>query len=243
MNKADTQAVPLNECTYLGGYGFPFAAGESIEVHFGSKGMVAVGKTRAARFSHLEVVELSISGPGRVSTGGGFVGGGFGVEGALEGIAVAGILNALTKKTSINTFISLITNFGELHLHYSGMEPGALRIALAYVFQRMRQSSPDWLQLRRAVIETASSEGQIDDTQKLEMLSRLATRPAWPDAEAEAQLRASEEADRAQVAEELAPKGICPNCDRMINAHLTVCPHCKAHFGPGSAWKIKPLIA
>src|SRR5262249_16799941 len=77
-----------------------------------------------------EIVDFSITGPGTVTTGGGFIGGGFGVAGALEGMAVAAVLNALTSRTKVHTFIGLVTHQGELFLHYEGMEPGALRIAL-----------------------------------------------------------------------------------------------------------------
>ena len=50
-----------------------------------------------------EVEGLEIGGPGLVKTGGGFVGGGFGARGAIEGMAIAAVLNGLTTRTSIKT--------------------------------------------------------------------------------------------------------------------------------------------
>jgi hypothetical protein len=39
--------------------------------------------------SYLEVDQINIGGPGTVTTGAAFTGGGFGVSGAIEGIAIA----------------------------------------------------------------------------------------------------------------------------------------------------------
>jgi len=50
-----------------------------------------------------QVKRLEIGGPGLVKTGGGFVGGGFGARGAIEGMAIAAVLNGLTTRTSIKT--------------------------------------------------------------------------------------------------------------------------------------------
>jgi hypothetical protein len=36
------------------------------------------------------------------------------------------------------------------------------------------------------------------------------------------------------------PMGTCPNCTSVIPLASEECPKCKAVFGPGSAWKIRP---
>jgi hypothetical protein len=74
---------------------------------------------------------VDIYGPGAVTTGGGFIGGGFGVVGAAVGIAIATALNALTTKTSLVTFIRLAEPQRELFVHYGILEPGALRVELS----------------------------------------------------------------------------------------------------------------
>ena len=234
--------VRLHEVTYLGGDGFPFGPGEQIDAHFEDGGVILYGRKRTARFTYFELVELTVAGPGTVTTGGGFVGGGFGVEGALEGMAVASILNAVTTKTKNHTFITLVANFGELHLHYSGMEPGALRVVLSSVFRKMRQSSPEWIKSRMFVLEAARSLGQIDDHAMEEMTARLGGSPRWPDPEAEELLRKQEAAERQKLSTENGPKGTCPNCDHEISIFSETCPQCKAVFGAGSAWKVKPLF-
>lgn len=215
---------------------------------FTEKHVIVQGMTRPARFSYFELVEFNITGPGSVSTGGGFIGGGFGVEGAIEGVAIAAVLNALTTKTKIHTFITLITNFGELHLHYDKMEPAVMRVALASVFLRMRSWSPQWREHRLSVLESAKAIGQIDEFQFAELVSRLNIPPVWPDPMAEEVVRKQEEAVRMQeeaehrrIADESAPKGVCPNCETMISIFAETCPRCKAFFGSGSSWSIKPV--
>lgn len=124
---------------------------------------------------YAEIASMDISGPGSVTRGGGFIGGGFGVEGALEGMAVATVLNALTTKTKIHTFISITTNIGELHLHYSGMEPGALRIALSPVVFALRRLDPVWRQGRLDALRFALAEKQLSDNEFQVLSERLAS--------------------------------------------------------------------
>ena len=37
------------------------------------------------------------------------------------------------------------------------------------------------------------------------------------------------------------PSGLCPNCDAQIPLNAAECVRCKAQFGPGSVWQVKPL--
>ncbi len=92
----DNAILILKDCIVLGASGFPFTAGESSTISFHDNSVTCSGRESIARFSLLELIDISVTGPGTVTTGGGFVGGGFGVEGALEGIALAGVLNMLT---------------------------------------------------------------------------------------------------------------------------------------------------
>jgi hypothetical protein len=66
--------------------------------------------------AYSEIEDVEIGGPGMVRSGGGFVGGGFGAVGALEGMAVASVLNALTNKTKITTIIRAQATTSELFL-------------------------------------------------------------------------------------------------------------------------------
>ena len=51
----------------------------------------------------------------------------------------------------------------------------------------------------------------------------------------------SERRDQAAREDAVRPKGQCPSCDAVIPLDVQKCPKCKALFGQGSAWKIKPL--
>jgi hypothetical protein len=57
------------------------------------------------RIPYSAIDDLEFSGPGKVTTGGGFIGGGFGLSGAAKGMIAASVLNALTTKTKIHTMI------------------------------------------------------------------------------------------------------------------------------------------
>lgn len=47
-----------------------------------------------------------------------------------------------------------------------------------------------------------------------------------------------QDAAAAKLAEELLPKGTCPNCKATIALASLECRHCKAAFGPQSAWRV-----
>jgi hypothetical protein len=80
-------------------------------------------------YGDLETVD--IGGPGLVKSGGGFVGGGFGAVGALQGMAVAAVLNALTTRTKITTVLRIQSSASELFLLNTTMTPGQLRMHLS----------------------------------------------------------------------------------------------------------------
>ena len=247
-----TSAVVLKECVVLGGSGFPFSPGRKVDLFVGGGKLLFRGENRSASVDYLEVADILISGPGAVTTGGGFVGGGFGVEGAIEGVAIATVLNALSTRTKTHTFITVTLNFGEVHLHYSGMEPNALRIALADIFVKLRKQNPEWIAARTRVLEEAHAQGLLSADGLATLKENLRSQPSWPDpisdAKFAAQIRAADIADAKAVeeakraAELLAgPKGICPNCDSIIPLKSETCPKCKADFGVGSAWRVTPV--
>ena len=237
MATADTNNPSLADCTVLGANGFPFAIGSTIKLSFDANNVHCANAARTATFSLAELAELNISGPGSVTTGGGFIGGGFGVDGALEGMAVATVLNRLTSKTKVHTFLTLIANFGELHLHYAGMEPAALRMALAPVYVHLRRLDPVWQESRLKLLQAQQAAGLLSSSDFAVAKKRLEVTSDWKDPV----LEAAEIKRLHQAALESGPKGQCPNCDAVIPLHSEFCPKCKAAFGIGSAWKIVPV--
>ena len=231
----------LAECVVIGSSGFPFAAGDVINLAFDGVTVSCRAAEQAALFSLVEVVEISITGPGSVTTGGGFLGGGFGFEGAMQGIAIASVLNMLTTKTKIHTFVSLITNFGELHLHYGSMEPGVLRMSLSGVYSQLRRFDPNWIQKRQDLITAQLEAGKISTEQAQTLSVRLASGPLWPNPKGDAEAKRLIEQQEREAALEAGPKGTCPDCEKIIPLESERCPFCKANFGEYSSWKVRPL--
>jgi hypothetical protein len=99
-------AIQLEQCTLLGGCGYPFAGGQRLDVYFSSDSirLRVSEESGAAEIFYPEVVDLVVTGPGVVTTGGGFIGGGFDFEGALQGMGIAAVLNLLTTRTKVHTF-------------------------------------------------------------------------------------------------------------------------------------------
>jgi hypothetical protein len=236
-NPESPAPVMLTNCVVVGQSGFPFEVGDSLNLYFDEREVSCRGSEQLAKFLMLELVSVSVSGPGSVTSGGGFIGGGFGFDGALQGMAVAGILNALTSSTKIHTFVTLTTNFGELHLHYSSMEPSVLRMSLADVFVKLRRQTPGWIQEREQLIDSHVDLGQLTVEEAGTLKNRLKSRPIWPNprADAEAQRLIGEQTLEA------GPKGTCPNCERVIPLLSETCKYCKANFGEYSSWKVAPI--
>lgn len=237
MSTTDTNNPVLMDCIVLGASGFPFSVGSKINVSFEDGSVHCIHAARTAKFDIFELAELQITGPGSVTTGGGFIGGGFGVDGALEGVAIATVLNFLTTKTKVHTFLTLVTNFGELHLHYSGMEPSALRMALASVYVKLRRIDTAWQESRMRILQAQHAMGLMSSDDLSRASKRLQVESDWKDPGIEA-------ADLKRFKQdtlENGPKGQCPNCETIIPLYSESCAKCKAAFGVGSAWRVTPV--
>jgi hypothetical protein len=132
-------------------------------------------------YRDVEVVD--IGGPGLVRSGGGFAGGGYGVTGAMEGMAIAAVLNALTTQTKIKTLVRLQAADCELFLLCTTTEPEALRIGLSRALSAIRQA--------RAGNTASTADGPVASV--IDQLGRLA-------AMLESGLLTREEFDRLKAA-------------------------------------------
>lgn len=90
-----------------------------------------------------KLTEVDISGPGKVTTNAGVIGGGFGAEGALKGVAVATVINLLTTHSSTKTIIRLGFHDAEIVMITSQVEPDAARIMLSPLFVNLKRKSPE----------------------------------------------------------------------------------------------------
>ena len=106
-------------------------------------------------YSRLTNIDL---GGGRTEEGGGFIGGGFGLEGFAIGAGVASLLNALTTRSSVATVIGFQWPEGELIALSRDATPDDLRIRLSRVFGLLRQRERD---------QTARQPDPVDQIERL----------------------------------------------------------------------------
>lgn len=179
----DDRLVP--RCVYLGGVNVPVPAQTEVDLLFASGGIRvhrsphARGSQPMAELPYAPQFKVELSGPGRFTSGGGFVGGGIGLEGAAGGMALAGVLNALTTRTRVESVIAVLSAQyeGFFLCREHGLEE--LRRTLAPVFLRARQNS-----VQAVVSESEpASEDRSDLVVVLERLTALHRAGALTDEE------------------------------------------------------------
>jgi hypothetical protein len=137
MQIGKTDAALL--CTALGGSNAGVDPGTRCSVYFTEKTIRVFSKSiLREEIDVANVSGIELGGPGKTSTGGGFIGGGFGFEGAVEGMGAAAILNALTTKSEINTLLRVSAHGKELFFHSGSMAPADARIRLSPTFTSMK---------------------------------------------------------------------------------------------------------
>jgi putative oligomerization/nucleic acid binding protein len=120
-----------------------------------------------------QVEDVEIGGPGLIKTGGGFVGGGFGVTGAVEGMGIVAVLNALTTRTSIKTVMRIQGTGCELFLLHPGLTPEKLRIEMSRQLAAIRsaRAAKESRGIKRDV-RTASASPVDELTKLADLLER-----------------------------------------------------------------------
>jgi hypothetical protein len=141
MTSGDPDIRLLGGFTHVGGAGFRITPGSICSLLSLAQGLrvtVEISERPqddGALLSYEELTALELGGGAR-TRGGAFVGGGFGLRGAWEGMLAASVLNALTTKTTINTGIRIGSTKGELLLHHGEFTPEVIRNTLSPVFNR-----------------------------------------------------------------------------------------------------------
>lgn len=129
-----------------------------------------------------EITEVRVDGQG-VTTGGGFIGGGFGVKGATEGMLVASVLNALTTKRRQWVTIALGSPSGWVEVRLENFDLVIVRQALRVLADRAVAN----LQARSAHPVAEADVAPSDDlVTKLERLARLKDSGALTDVQFDA---------------------------------------------------------
>jgi hypothetical protein len=159
----------MHQVVYLGGYvpGVQLVTGDRYDVPFlEDRILVVEWKTRqvVTDLAYTEIELVEVGGPGIVKTGGGFVGGGFGVLGAAKGMGIASFLNTLSSRTTYKTVARIQAPGCELFWLHTRVDPEQLRIALSRplaVLRSVRAASTSAPQLHAASPASASSVEEL----------------------------------------------------------------------------------
>jgi hypothetical protein len=160
----------LHECLFLGGYGYELVPRHQYAVAFDDAGVVVTDEARHLAVAEVPLGQLTgveIGGPGAVTTNAGIIGGGFSLQGFLEGAAFASLINALSSRTEVQTVFRLEASGGELTFFYSGETPDQLRITLAQLFGHLRSKSSDGV---------VGNDRRVDPVERLAKLADLVER-------------------------------------------------------------------
>lgn len=130
--------ISLAGCTILGGFGHLLEPGTKAFCSWSDQG-VEIGPRTGPTFSiaYSEILAIQITGRGAVTGGGGFVGAGFGIKGAAEGMVIASVLNSLSRQTRNETIIAIEAHDATCILHYPGDTPQSLHIRLSEVLAQV----------------------------------------------------------------------------------------------------------
>jgi hypothetical protein len=173
---ANVEGLRLRDCIFLGGHGFELRTGARCSLLFRSEDALLEptgGDAVSFDYKHIDVVE--IGGKGLMKSGGGFIGGGFGAEGALVGMGIASALNSLTSTKAIDTVINLKARDRQAWLRYPHETPEALRIRLAGELATIEAA--------RREQDRAESQGQRSVSDELARLHDLHSQGALTDDE------------------------------------------------------------
>lgn len=154
----------------MGGSGYPISARVGCRLEFAPEKvfMLALfegGEYKAVAFAeYADVISLQVGGRGVITTGGGWSGGGFGLTGIVTGVLLAGALNRMTTRSTIETVIHFRTNVGELVLLNTQYTPEQLSVMLSPVIGRIEKEYQ--------AMQTAP-EVQVDHIGQLRELGQL----------------------------------------------------------------------
>jgi hypothetical protein len=165
--------VRLPEVIFIGGYcsNAELTSGWAYELVFHVDRLLLISqrdRAALAEIAYAGIREIVIGGPGLVKSGGGFIGGGFGLAGAAEGAGIAAVLNALTTRTAIKTILQIQAADGELFFLHREMVPQDLRIHLSRAIVAIRDAVPS-----AATMDSGGQAGSVSRLDELERLARL----------------------------------------------------------------------
>jgi hypothetical protein len=159
-----SQEIATIESVFLGGAGVPLKTYEKSTLIVSRKGF-SIGQGGSSIWTQTfeGLNGIQITGEGLYQTGGGWIGGGFGISGALQGAAFASVMNALTTRTHNDCYFRFVYPGTDATFQVLSHTPRDLEIALSGV--------RNWLETRNPV--SISSAQVISSTSRVEQLEKL----------------------------------------------------------------------
>lgn len=151
----------------MGGSGWDIKKGEVLllSCRTASLHLTNIQTEKEVNVSFSELSNIEVTGPGTESSNVGLMGGGFGMEGAVKGILVATVINALTTRSKTNSFLRLATRSAEAILHVTVLEPTELRLLLSPAFVKIEEMN------HPITTRTGRSDSPLSD--EIEKLHRM----------------------------------------------------------------------
>jgi hypothetical protein len=128
--------------THVGGRGTELESGEECVVAISGRGICATGFGSVFLKAASSLRAIQVGGLGAYPTGGGWVGGGFGMGGVLEGAALAGLMNTLVARRHVDCLVRFVFDDAEATFSLTGEIPQRLQLDTAPLLAALRGPSP-----------------------------------------------------------------------------------------------------
>jgi hypothetical protein len=127
----------------IGGTGWESMEDNSFDLKITKEAFLVfdLKKIKKLPIPYSDIRGFDIGGPGKVTSGPGIGGGGFGVQGALTGMAIATVANTLLTHSRITTIVKLLTDDSELVFVTSDVEPETMRLLLSPLYVNLSKKA------------------------------------------------------------------------------------------------------
>lgn len=162
----------------IGGAGWEDMHGSDAHLKISTDSIcfVDLKNIRKVLLPNARVCSMDISGPGTVASGPNISGGGFGVQGAITGMAIATAANILLTHRSTKTIVRVASDDAEVIFLSSEMEPDSMRVLLSPVYValgRKDASAANALDSQLTQLKRLLDSGALSDEQYRRAVDKL----------------------------------------------------------------------
>lgn len=126
---------------HMGGHGTELEPGEECVVAVSGRGICATGLGSVLLKPADRLRAIQLGGVGEYTTGGGWVGGGFGISGALEGALIASLMNTLIARRHIDCLVRFVFDDAEATFSLTSDTPQRLQLDTSALLAALRGPS------------------------------------------------------------------------------------------------------